>query len=126
MIFRSLFVFALVACFVVACSNSGIDTTVYGPPDAGKPAADYCIRDLDCQIDGGAQICGFPIADGCAARGICVDFVKGADKCDPSTRTYCGCNQGTVNACGVQSGYVQGGPTNGNAATLLDGSPSCK
>lgn len=127
---RNVFVFvlaaaALSASVLVACSNTGADTTVYGPPDAGRPAAVYCIRDLDCQIDGGPQICGFPIAEGCAARGVCIDFAPGAQKCDPRTKTYCGCSQGSVNACGVQSGYVQGGPTNGKVATLVDGAPSC-
>ncbi len=130
MVSRSIFVFALAAAavgasFVVACSSSGIDTTKYGPPDAGKPAAVYCIRDLDCQIDGGPQICGFPIDDGCAARGVCVDLLQGVGKCDTQSTTYCGCDLGAVTSCAVQDGYVRGGPTNGNKPVDVDGSPSC-
>lgn len=111
------------ASFVAACSSDDVDNTVYQPPDSGPVTTYYCIRDLDCQEDGGTQVCGFSIAEGCASRGVCVDIVGGAQKCDTSNQTYCGCAGGeaTVTSCALaQKGYVRGGPTDGTQAVRED------
>lgn len=114
---------AAAAALVAACSSSSVDNTVYGPPDAGKPDAVYCVVDNDCPPVGDQhRACGFPIADGCTARGVCVDFTSGP--CSQSA-PLCGCNGELVTTCGVQSGYVKGGPTNGATPTDVDGSAKC-
>ncbi|MGH7281407.1 MAG: hypothetical protein ACRELY_07795 [Polyangiaceae bacterium] len=114
---------ALASFVVVACSSSsGVDTTEYGPPDAGKPDAVYCVADPDCQVDGGTQKCGFPISDSCEARGVCVPVTGGP--CAQSA-PMCGCNGDTVTTCGAPDGYVTEGPTNGQTPTSVDGSLHC-
>jgi hypothetical protein len=126
---RALFFAVIVAScgggFVFACSASS-DNTVYGPPDAGKPDANYCVVDMDCPpTANGDQACGFPIADACQARGVCVDVKPGAGKC--TAPNYCGCNGDLVNTCPIAAaGYVRGGPTNGQAPTAFpDGGTGC-
>jgi len=111
--------------FAIACSASS-DNTVYGPPDAGQPDANYCITDQDCpSVDGGDQACGYPIADTCQARGLCVEFFPTAQKC-ATTNKYCGCNGDIVSSCAIADGYVGGGPTNGQHPTALaDGGVGC-
>ena len=102
------------ALVVAACSSSsGIDTTEYGPPDAGQPDAAYCILDTDCPTS--SQACGFPTADKCSARGVCVPVTAGAS-CT-TTSTVCGCEKDLVDTCGMPSGYVRGGPANGASPT---------
>ena len=125
---RILLSFAIVSAlassfFFFSCSSSsGIDTTEYGPPDAGKPDAVYCVADPDCRVDGGTQSCGFPIAQACEARGVCVDSTSST--CSQNA-PMCGCNGDTVTTCGAPSGYVIGGPTNGKTPTDFDGSARC-
>ena len=120
---RLVFVLAGVAscgALFVACGSSGDDNTVYGPPDAGKPDADYCVVDNDCPPNSGAsQACGFPIADTCEARGICVAVGATAQSCPAPN--FCGCNGDLVTSCAVPSGYVRGGPTDGKTPTIGDG-----
>lgn len=117
------------AAFAIACGPSDDDNTVYGPPDAGKPDADYCVSDIDCPPDNSHDesfACGFPIADACEARGICIAVSAGSAKC-PSTPNYCGCDGNLVTTCplGV-GGYVRGGPTNGKTPTTsADGGVQC-
>lgn len=111
-----------------ACGSSDdTDNTQYGPPDAGQPDADYCVSDFDCPPDdaGNQLACGFPIADGCEARGVCVAVSPTAQSCGPGN--YCGCNGGLVTTCPLtDTSYVRVGPTNGNKPTSLsDGGAGC-
>jgi hypothetical protein len=122
----------LVACaalFVFACGSSDdSDNTVYGLPDSGaSPDADYCVSDFDCPPDGNGHefACGFPIAQGCEARGVCVIVTGGATQC--TSPNYCGCDGEYVTTCPLtNTSYVRGGPTNGGRPKLLaDGGTSC-
>ena len=112
-----IFAFALpvfASLVVAACSSSsGIDTTEYKPPDAGQPDASYCLLDNDCPT--ASQACGFPVADKCGARGVCVPVTAGAS-CSIATKV-CGCEKDLVDTCGMPSGYVRGGPANGASPT---------
>jgi hypothetical protein len=130
---RSIFFFAGVAAcaavFALACGSSDDDdNTVYGPPDSGaEPDADFCVSDFDCPPDdaGNQQACGFPIADTCEARGVCVLANPTAQQCGPGN--YCGCDGELVTTCPLaDTSYVRGGPTNGNKpTTLADGGLGC-
>jgi hypothetical protein len=116
------------AFFAAACGSSDDDdNTVYGPPDAGQPDADYCVSDLDCPPDdaGNQLACGFPIADTCEARGVCVITITTEMKCGPGN--YCGCDGELVTTCPLaDTTYVRGGPTNGKAPTTsADGGAQC-
>jgi hypothetical protein len=114
------------AGFVGACGSSD-DNTTYGPPDAGKPDADYCVSDVDCPPDNGGDqfACGFPIADACEARGVCVAVNPTAARCP--TPNLCGCDGNLVGTCPISvPGYVRGGPTNGKSPTIgADGGAQC-
>lgn len=130
---RSLFFLGgLVSCAAMlafACSPADEnDNTIYGPPDSGAaPDADYCVSDFDCPPDGNGHefACGFPIAQGCEARGVCVQVSGGSMQC--TSPNYCGCNGEYVTTCPlVDTSYVRNGPTNGGRPTLLaDGGTTC-
>jgi hypothetical protein len=118
---------ATAAACAVACGSSDDDNTVYGPPDSGNaPDADYCVSDIDCPPDnsGNDFACGFPVADTCEARGICVPV--STTSCPAPT--LCGCDGELVNTCPISvAGYVRGGPTNGKTpgANPDGGTPLC-
>ena len=129
--FEFWFAGAALACagaLAVACGPSDDDdNTVYGPPDAGNtPDADYCLSDIDCPPDdaGNQFACGFPIADTCEARGVCVAVAANANCPAPS---LCGCDGNLVGTCPItDTGYMRGGPTNGKSPTALaDGGVGC-
>jgi hypothetical protein len=117
------------AASAFACGSSDDDdNTVYGPPDSGAaPDADYCVSDFDCPPDdaGNQLACGFPIADTCEARGVCVIATPTAQQCGPGN--YCGCDGELVTTCPLaDTSYVRGGPTTGNKpTTLADGGVGC-
>jgi hypothetical protein len=116
------------AASAIACSSSDDDDTVYGPPDSGAaPDADFCVSDFDCPPDdaGNSYACGFPIADTCEARGVCVAAGSSAQQCGPAN--YCGCEGDFVTTCPlVDQSYVRNGPTNGKKpTTLADGGVTC-
>jgi hypothetical protein len=117
------------AAFAIACGSSDDDNTVYGPPDAGNQSdADFCVSDIDCPPDNSNNqfACGFPIADACEARGVCVPVDPNHAKCP--TPNMCGCDGTLVGTCPISaSGYVRGGPTNGKTPTTSadGGAPQC-
>jgi hypothetical protein len=85
-----------------------------GGSDGGQP----CIKDQDCPSN--AWLCGYPIADGCAATGRCVARPPG-----PTCGTIvelCGCNGQPVGsgACRFPDGYASG-PTTGGSSSCPDG-----
>ncbi len=52
--------------------------------------------------------CAFPLADGCGAKGKCVEMTTGSWKCGEPATTYCDC-AGTKSAsvdCFYPAGYV--------------------
>lgn len=66
-----------------------------GAVDAGTAdAAVACASDVDCPPK--ARRCFFPVADGCGAKGLCVDYVEPTG-CTKSL--FCACGGGGVSAC---------------------------
>src|SRR5581483_6893959 len=90
--------------------------------DLGNPGASdggmACTKDQDCPSS--AWLCGYKIADGCAATGRCVARPPG-----PTCTTIvelCGCNGQPVEsgACRFPDGYASG-PSTGGMSQCPDG-----
>ncbi len=105
----------------VQCGLSGGPAPVEGPyatscghgtKDAGGP----CNTNSDC---GQGQGCYYPIADGCSAKGQCLENPSGAEGsgCELST-VYCACDgRSTERVCDGHDGYV-GAPVSRAVATV--------
>jgi hypothetical protein len=112
--------FALLALLLAACGGTGHgDRDLgFGPDVDQKAAADdlplvetACVTNDDCSS--ASEVCAYPLADGCAAKGHCVPV---ATPTCASIVELCGCD-GTVvpgGSCFYDPGYA-GGPTTGGA-----------
>ncbi len=87
--------FALLA----ACSTNGPAST--SQVEAGAPLGARCSLSSDCA---GEALCGFPIADGCNAEGVCVPEDI---RCTNQGPVVCGCDGEPVGlACIYGDGYA--------------------
>ena len=80
------------------CGSSAGEST--SPIVTGKP----CAMDNDCAS---GQVCGYPLASGCAAQGVCLVYpIPGMVHCN-SIILECGCSGNKVGvACDYPSGYA--------------------
>jgi hypothetical protein len=89
------------ALAVLAGCNSAPPSTPSGGVEAGAPLGAPCLGSSDCTT---RALCGFPIADGCGAQGVCVaeDLT-----CNSDGPVVCGCDGMPVGlACIYGAGYA--------------------
>jgi Antistasin family len=94
--------------------GNGCDTCQCAPAiDAGTTAA--CTSDADCSNGG---ICGFRLADGCAATGQCFP-APGGPRCAIASSVGCGCSGSDVS---IDASCASGLPTGFNPTPVLHAS----